>query len=215
MQANELRFGNPNRSHLVYLKTENYLDSLLPELSSFPPPENDSQQAYQEIHQIIEYTSFLEKDEQLRRRYELYDNDFENYIIERLVNAGANKEDVEKIVRELHDDIIPLIVKLKFAYNRVRPYQLSFFKGLKLYPFKSFVADSPAYPSGHAYQAKIYAEVLGNMYPKFYNALNELANDIAWSRLYLGVHYPTDMEYALYSAEVVLKHPEFRKKYKL
>ena len=215
MQANELRFGNPNRSHLVYLKTENYLDSLLPELSSFPPPENDSQQAYQEIHQIIEYTSFLEKDEQLRRRYELYDNDFEKYIVERLVNAGANKEEVEQIVIEIHKDIVPLLVKVKYAYNRVRPYQLSFFKGLKLYPFKSYVADSPAYPSGHAYQAKIYAEVLGNMYPKFYNALNELANDISWSRLYLGVHYPTDMEYALYSAEVVLKHPEFRKKYKL
>jgi hypothetical protein len=215
MQVNELRFGNPNRSHLVYLKTENYLDSLLPELSSFPPPENDSQQAYQEIHQIIEYTSFLEKDEKLRRRYELYDNDFEKYIVERLVNAGANKEEVEQIVIEIHKDIVPLLVKVKYAYNRVRPYQLSFFKGLKLYPFKSYVADSPSYPSGHAYQAKIYAEVLGNMYPKFYNALNELANDISWSRLYLGVHYASDMEYALYSAEVVLKHPEFRKKYKL
>jgi hypothetical protein len=215
MQVNELRFGNPNRSHLVYLKTENYLDSLIPELSSYPPPANDSEQAYQEIHQLIEYTSFVEKDEQLRRRYELYDGNFENYIIERLVNAGADKEQVEKIVREIHDDIIPLIVKLKFNYNRPRPYQLSFFKGLKLYPFKSASADSPAYPSGHAYQAKIYAEVLGSIYPKFYKALNDLANDIAWSRLYLGVHYPTDTEFALYTAEVVLKHPEFRKKYKL
>ena len=215
MQVNELRFGNPNRSHLVYLKTENYLDSLLPELSSYPPPANDSEQAYQELHQIIEYTSFLEKDEQLKRRYELYDGNFENYIIERLVNAGANKEEVENIVTQLHDDIIPLIVKLKFNYNRARPYQLSFFKGLKLYPFKSSTSDSPSYPSGHAYQAKIYAEVLGNVYPKFYKALNDLANDIAWSRLYLGVHYPTDTEFALYTAEVVLKHPDFRKKYKL
>ena len=100
MQVNELRFGNPNRSHLVYLKTENYLDSLLPELSSYPPPANDSEQANQEIHQIIEYTTLLEKDEQLRRRYELYDSNFENYIIERLVNAGANKDEVEKVVRE-------------------------------------------------------------------------------------------------------------------
>ena len=120
---------------------------------------------------------------------------------------------LEKVVREIHDDIIPLIVKLKFTYNRPRPYQLSFFKGLKLYPFKSATADSPSYPSGHAYQAKIYAEVLGNIYPKFYKALNDLANDIAWSRLYLGVHYPTDTEFALYMADIVLKHPEFRKKF--
>lgn len=215
MQVNELRFGNSNRSILVHLKTENYLDSLIPELSSFPPPENDSEQAYQELNQLIEYTSFLEKDEQLRRRYELYDGDFEKYIIERLVNVGVDKEELEKTVREIHDDIIPLLVKLKLTYNRARPNQLAFYKGLKLYPFKSANADSPAYPSGHTYQAKIYAEVLGNKYPKFYKALHDLANDISWSRLYLGVHYASDMEYALYAAEVVLKHPEFRKKYKL
>jgi hypothetical protein len=215
MQVNELRFGNPNRSLLAYLKTENYLDSLLPELSSYPPPENDSQETIQEIHQEIEYTTFLEKDEQLRRRYELYDGDFENYIIERLVNAGIDKDEVENIMREMHDDIVPLLVKLKFKYNRVRPYQLSFYKGLKLYAFKSATADSPAYPSGHSYQAKIYAEVLGNKYPKFYKALNDLANDISWSRLYLGVHYTSDMQFALYAADLVLKHPDFRKKYKL
>ena len=215
MQVNELRFGNPNRTLLAYLKTDNYLDSLIPELSSFPPPANDSEETYQEIHQIIEYTTFLEKDEQLRRRYELYDGDFESYILERLVNAGIDKDEVQKIITEMHDDIVPLLVKLKFTYNRVRPNQLSFFKGFKLYPFKSATADSPAYPSGHAYQARIYAEVLGNKYPKFYKALNDLANDIAWSRLYLGVHYPTDTQFALYSADVVLKHPDFRKKYKL
>jgi hypothetical protein len=215
MQVNELRFGNPNRSRLAYLKTENYLDSLLPELSSFPPPENDSEETYQEIHQVIEYTSFLEKDEQLRRRYELYDGDFESYILERLVNEGLDKDEVKKIMTEMHDDIMPLVIKLKFTYNRVRPYQLSFFKGFKLYPFMSKTADSPAYPSGHAYQARIFAEVLGNKYPKFYKALNDLANDIAWSRLYLGVHYPSDNAFALYAADVVLKHPDFRKKYKL
>lgn len=215
MQVNELRFGNPNQHHLVYLKTENYLDSLIPELSSYLPPANDSEEAYNEIKQIIDNISFLEKDEQLQRRFELYDQDFEKYMIERLVNAGADKEEVEKIVLDLHKDIVPLLVKLKYTYNRVRPYQLSFYKGLKLNPFRSKSADSPSYPSGHAYQSKIYAEVLGNTYPKFYKALNELANDIAWSRLYLGVHYASDTQYAIYVADVVLKHPDFRKKYKL
>jgi len=215
MQVNELRFGNSNRTNLVYLKTENYLDSLIPELSSFPPPENDSEQVYQELNQLIEYTNFIEQDEELRRRYKLYDGDFENYMIERLVNVGIDKQELIKIVRDIHDDILPLLVKLKFIYNRVRPYQLSFYKGLKLYPFKSATVDSPSYPAGHTYQAIIYAEVLGNMYPKFYKALHDLANDISWSRLYLGLHYPTDMDFSVYAAEVVLKHPEFKKKYKL
>jgi hypothetical protein len=215
MQVNELRFGNSNRTNLVYLKTENYLDSLIPELSSFPPPENDSEQVYQELNQLIEYTNFLEQDEQLRRRYELYDGDFVKYIVERLVNVGVDKQELEKILTDLHYDIMPLNFKLKAIFNRVRPYQLSFYKGLKLYPFKSATADSASYPAGHTYQAIIYAEVLGNMYPKFYKALHDLANDISWSRLYLGLHYPSDMDFSVYAAEVVLKHPEFRKKYKL
>jgi hypothetical protein len=36
-----------------------------------------------------------------------------------------------------------------------------------------------------------------------------------WSRQYMGAHYPSDNEFALYAAEVVMKHPEFAKKYKL
>jgi hypothetical protein len=45
--------------------------------------------------------------------------------------------------------------------------------------------------------------------------LKELADDISVSRLYMGVHYPSDTEFANYVVDVVLSHPDFRKKYKL
>jgi len=162
MQLNEVTFGNPNRQHLIYLETENYLDSLFPELSSFQPPANESQDSSEEIATFV-----------------------------------------------------PLLVKLKYAYNRPRPYQLANYKKMPLFVWRARSADSPSYPSGHCFQSKIYAEVLGNKYPKYYKALNELANDIMYSRQYMGAHYPSDSEFAIYVAEVVMKHPEFAKKYKL
>lgn len=215
MQLKELAFGNPSRHHLIYLETENYLDSLIPELSSYPFPANDSEDSSKEILDIIKYTQYLKDDEQLLRRFNLYDTEFEGYIIKRLVDAGMPEKEVTDTIVEIHKDIVPLLVKVKYIYNRPRPQQLAFYKKMPLHVWRSRNADSPAYPSGHTFQAKVYAEVLGNTYPQFYKALHELATDISYSRQYMGAHYPSDCEFALYMADIVIKHPEFAKKYKL
>ena len=41
----------------------------------------------------------------------------------------------------------------------------------------------------------------------------ELIKDIALSRVYLGVHYPSDNDASEIIADVILKHPNFTKKY--
>lgn len=215
MQLNDIKFGNPNRQHLIYLSSENYLDSLLPELSSYEFPPNESEKAKEELELLTQYTDFLANDEKLKRRFELYDLEFESYIIERIINQGADEKEVKELIIELHKDIVPLLVKLKFNFNRPRPYQLAYYVKPEFHPFRGKSADSPSYPSGHCYQAKIYAEVLGSRFPHYYQALQELATDIMWSRQYMGLHYPTDSEFALYVSDIVLKHPDFRKKYKL
>ena len=46
-------------------------------------------------------------------------------------------------------------------------------------------------------------------------ALQQLAEDISISRLYLGLHYESDAEFGKYCADVVLNHPDFKRKYKL
>ena len=58
-----LTYGNPSRNFLPYLKTESYLDSLLPELASYPFPKNDGQDVIDEINQLINYTNTLSYDE--------------------------------------------------------------------------------------------------------------------------------------------------------
>lgn len=215
MEFNDLKFGNPNRKHITSINTNGYLDTLLDELSSYPPLENESKDVLLELDTLVKYTDFLEQDEKLKKKFDLYDSDFENYMIERLINQGVEQDELISLVKEIHNDIVPLLIKLKYKYNRIRPYQLAYYRKVELNPFKSKSSDSPSYPSGHCFQVRIYVEVIGNKYPKYYQALQELAADIIWSRLYMGLHYPSDNEFALYASECVLKHPEFIKKYKL
>jgi hypothetical protein len=212
-----LTYGNPSRNYLPYLKSESYLDSLLPELASYPFPSNNGQDVIDEINQLINYTNTLSSDEVVQKRYKLYDTKFEEYIVNVLANVGLDRKEVSNTIQQIHDDVVPLIIKLKYHYQRVRPYQLSHILSMRLYPFESEAqtTNTPSYPSGHAVQSILYAEVLGNKYPKFYKQLQALAADISESRLAMGIHYPSDVIFAEYVTELCLNHPEFKKKYRL
>jgi hypothetical protein len=210
-----LAFGNPNREFLSTLKEENYLDSLLPELKNYPPPGYDSPEQEQEINEIISMCNNLQSDESTEQRYLYYDTDFDKYIVGVMSSAGIPKAEVEELINSLKAETAPLMMKLKYHYQRIRPLQLSLYFNLPLYPYISKTALTPSYPSGHTYQAKIYCEVLGNRYPKYYQSLQKLAEDIGISRIYLGVHYPSDIEFAKYCADLVVNHPDFKLKYKL
>jgi len=211
---NDLGFGNPTKEHLLFLRSETYLDSLLSELKNYEPSKNDSEEIQQELKVIIEACDNLYIDPQARDRYKKYDSDFEEYIAE-VLSQKIPKKDVQDLIQEVHDDITPLLVKLKYTYQRIRPRQLALHYNLPLYPYSSVSADTPSYPSGHAFQSILYCEVLGNKYPQYYNSLKRLAEDISVSRVYMGLHYPSDIEFAKYCAEVVLNHPDFKAKYKI
>jgi len=213
--SDNLVFGNPNRVLLGYLKRETYLDDLQEDFFKYPPPKNDSTEAQDELQEIIVLTEELSKNDFLQKRYELYDKDFEKYLVSILEKQGIQKENLEKIIQSLHDDIIPVLVKTKFYFQRIRPHVLGYYYNLPVFPFVSTTSFSPSYPSGHTFQIKVYCEVLGNLYPQFYHSLMGLAEDVSKSRIYMGLHYKSDVEFGKYMAEMVLNHPEFKKKYKL
>jgi hypothetical protein len=213
--SDNLVFGNPNRVMLGYLKRETYLDDLQNDFFKLPPPKNDSTEVQDELQEIMLLTDELAKNDFLQKRYELYDEDFEKYLVSVLEKQGIQKDSVKRIIQSLHDDIIPVLVKTKFYFQRIRPHTLAYYYNLPLYPFVSKTSFSPSYPSGHTFQIKVYCEVLGNIYPQFYHSLMGLAEDVAKSRIYMGLHYKSDVEFGKYMAQMVLSHPEFKKKYKL
>jgi membrane-associated phospholipid phosphatase len=82
-----------------------------------------------------------------------------------------------------------MTIGLKYSINRNRPYIT--------YPEIKPIEEekTPSMPSGHTASAFNIATSLTLFYPKWYVAVPAYtwASGIAYSRMYLGVHYPSDL----------------------
>jgi undecaprenyl-diphosphatase len=78
---------------------------------------------------------------------------------------------------------------LKYSINRERPF--------KTLPGVTAASDAggPSFPSGHSSNAFAMATSLCILYPKWYVIAPSLlwAGTVGYSRIYLGVHYPSDV----------------------
>jgi membrane-associated phospholipid phosphatase len=77
---------------------------------------------------------------------------------------------------------------MKYSFKRSRPY-------MKLPELSSSSANSPSFPSGHTSVAFSTATSLFLAYKKWYVAVPAFtyAASVGYSRMYLGVHYPSDV----------------------
>ena len=210
-----ITWGNPLQNHLPYLEENtSFLDRLIPQLVRFPFPKNSSKGAREELNELVDYVSQIKGDEETLKRYKAYDTSLTRVFAQVIMEQNLGDKGIELIDR-LIDETKPLIIKLKFYFQRPRPYQLAEHYKLKLFPFASKSDTSPSYPSGHTLQSRVICHVLGNHFPERFDYFENLAKDIEYSRLYLGVHYPSDNDYALYVAETIIRDKEFKAKYQL
>lgn len=215
MNLDEVIYGNPTIEQYKYISQKTYTDVLFKELSEFTFPKNSSEATKEELNQLVEYLSDIALQEEHLKRYLTYDRGLLSYFKKGLRKEGEENQEMNALIDEIIKDTMPLMVKLKYHFQRPRPFQLAAYYKLNLFPYKSFSADSPSFPSGHAYQGKILTEVIGNRYPELYGYMTMLFNELCYSRLYLGLHYQSDIDVGIFAAERVLELKEFKAKYKL
>ena len=122
-------------------------------------------------------------DEDRRRRIREQANITYRYWKPNLENRPASVRLLDLMNRELRR----AIVSQKLRFDRVRP---SFVDGEVELVIPN--PDHPAYPSGHAAQARFFAEVFAAWEPGRAGEHRSLAVDVARNREYAGVHYPGD-----------------------
>jgi hypothetical protein len=98
----------------------------------------------------------------------------------------------KETIKEFIDGSDGVLFLLKYHFQRPRPLQLAYLYAVDLYPFLATNANSPAYPSGHAFDAYKVAFLLSKRYPEKSMQLMNMADRIAISRIKGGVHYPSD-----------------------
>jgi hypothetical protein len=212
MEFNDLTYGNPAQDQLTFIQGTCLVDDLFDSFKDAVIPKNDSELVKDELNEIADCLAVMSQPENQNylKRYLAYDR----HLIQSLSSIFKQKDiDIEELITEIVIDIQNLIYKLKYHFQRPRPYQLSQYYKLKLFPYKSFSAHTPSYPSGHTIEAVVILNVIGNKYPTEYQYCKELIEDVAYSRVYLGHHYPSDNDGGREIGKAILKHPEFTKKY--
>ena len=84
------------------------------------------------------------------------------------------------------------IMLYKRIFNRARPAQIA---PEKLNALTSMTGNNPSYPSGHAYQSFYTAKLLSKWEPARKKEWDEIAERTAFIRVYMGIHYPSDVEF--------------------
>ena len=96
----------------------------------------------------------------------------------------------------------------KFRFNRARPYTLE--PRLENLETPNF----PAYPSGHSSNSWVAAFVYELLMPEHRDLFRRNAQDMAWSRELLGVHFASDSEsgrlYARQFVDRLKQEPAFQ-----
>jgi undecaprenyl-diphosphatase len=84
-----------------------------------------------------------------------------------------------------------IIYGLKFLVQRQRPL-FSLAMASKLSRGPGEILD-PSFPSAHAVFAFMMATILAHWFPRYRIIFFIFAGIIGWTRIYLGLHYPTDV----------------------
>ena len=154
------------------------------------PPANSSQQTRDELETLANAKLLHKNPAKLEQKY---DDDF-LHAFKKVVKKAGHEWD-QAYFKALIKEVASITIRLKYKFNRPRPFQLGKVLGIEVTKYSSSTANTPAFPSGHATQSVVVAHVLSDKYPELKDDLMKVADKVSLSRLVGGHHYPSDVEY--------------------
>ena len=157
------------------------------------PPPNRSEQTKSELRQV-QLVSTNRTDVEVKLVYEV-DKDPGLIFVPFLENKKLPypKEEIEAYWSVIY----PLVMNLKWFYNRPRPYQLGPKYGMEIKYISTKTHKTPAYPSGHTSYGNLVSLVLSEKYPEYSKSFQAFALQVGEARVLQGVHYPSDNDAAV------------------
>lgn len=155
-----------------------------------PPFKNSSQETHNEIIELSEITANvtnMDLDKAL-----LLDKNL-GYDFGRVLDR-YHLEFPKQEFNSLWNTIGDYIMYFKWYFNRPRPKQLMEYYNENINVNTPNSAKTPSYPSGHTAYAETMKIVIQRKYPmiRFNQSLDKAVNNMAMSRMILGVHYQSD-----------------------
>ena len=166
-----------------------YEDITIPK---YQPPSNDSSTTLDEV----KYLSSIKPNKNVVMKFE---------EVEDVVKPYTEELGIGKYVDDVIYESVKFIMTLKYEYNRPRPYQIAEFYNINLNGTETDSMKTPSYPSGHAIQGYLVADILSKHNPSNTAEYQRLGEDIAQSRIIGKAHYPSDKKYAKKVAKALFK----------
>lgn len=171
-----------------------YLNRIAEGLPAAPiarPPSNSSTETVVELNTMIQRMAdaptwqqvFATKVDDLRGHYGTWAD-----VVTRMSGKSYTWEWFDAMATQGNG----LILYLKMYHTRPRPYQLAPLLGKRIMPILSD-PQTPSYPSGHAFDAWMFATALKVRYPEFDLVFDRLAERVSESRVVGGLHFPSDL----------------------
>lgn len=155
-----------------------------------PPPENSSDTTKIDL-QILERKTRNVTEEQRKLILMVDDDAFQFFYKYCELNDLYYPEG---LIRKVHKQTNAVILKLKYKFERPRPYQLAPELGYTISTLQTDTHQTPSYPSGHQHNGAITAEILSDIYPEHKTQWYKFAALCGEARVLQGVHYPSDNE---------------------
>lgn len=208
---NKIKFGNPPENFTKIIGSITYLDTLYYPLKKFIPYPNFSDNTRQELNEINKEVKLMNDDPEMTELCLMTHKNFNGFwhSVLSVNNITMDQEFINNII----EDVEPLIQKLKFFFNRPRPYQLACYYRLNLFPLVNEITAS--YPSSSYCKSLLIANIFGRNNKDKAEHLYMQAHNMGAMRIKLGLNYPSDLDFAETLCIKILNHNGFRKKFNL